>query len=271
MIRTLTVAVAALFLAPLACAQEAVIRYLANEGVMFSDGSTSVLFDPLYNSGFDRYQMVPDDVRAAIFAGEAPFDTVSAVFVSHHHGDHFSAEDILRLMRARDTVTLYAPMQAVSAVRDIASPDDQSVLDRMVGLDLDYGDVPVTIDADGITIEAVHVPHSGWPTARTDVQNIAFRVTLGDGSTVLHMGDADARVVHYEADAVYWEERTVDVALPPYWYFLSDDGIEVLEDRMNVIKAIGIHVPDEYSNPANLPEELLIYELFTAPGEGRRF
>ena len=271
MIRKFAASCALLLAVQLSWAQDAVIRYLANEGVMFSVGETAVLFDPLYSNGFGRYQMVPDDMRAAIFAGESPFDTVSAVFVSHHHGDHFSAEDMLRLLRARDAITLYAPMQAVSAVRALAGADDQSALDRMVGLDLEYGDSPVTIEADGIRIEAVHVPHAGWPTARTDVQNIAFRVTIGDGNTVLHMGDADARTVHFESDADYWEERSVDVALPPYWYFLSDDGIEVLEDRMDVIQAIGIHVPAEFANPANVPEELLMYELFTDPGEGRRF
>ena len=85
------------------------------------------------------------------------------------------------------------------------------------------------------------------------------------------MGDADARVVHFESDSDYWEERTVDLAMPPYWYFLSDDGLEVLEDRMDVINAIGIHVPAEYENPANIPEDLLPHELFTTPGEGRRF
>ena len=260
-----------LMFASTAFAQNAVVQYLANEGVMFSDGETSVLFDPLYNNSYDRYQLVPEHVRAAIFAGEAPYDNVSAVFISHHHGDHFSAGDMLRLLRNRVEITLYAPAQAVAAVRQIAGNDDQPLLDRMVGLDLDYGDSPVTIQADGINIEAAHVPHAGWPTARTDVQNIVFRVTLGDNHTVLHMGDADARVVHFESDYDYWEERAVDIALPPYWYFLSDDGIEILEDRMNVTKAIGIHVPAEFANPGNIPEELLLHELFTTPGEGRRF
>ena len=64
--------VALLTLTAAANAQDAVIRYLANEGVMFQSGETTVLFDPLYNESFDRYQVVPDDVRAAIFAGDTP-------------------------------------------------------------------------------------------------------------------------------------------------------------------------------------------------------
>jgi len=247
------------------------IQYLANEGVMVTHESTKILIDPLYRNGFNNYQMVPDEVREAIFAGDAPYDDVDAVFISHHHGDHFSAEDVLKLLRSRASARLYAPAQAVAAIRQIAGPDDESVFDRVVGLDLDYGDSPVKIEADNLTVEAVHIPHTGWPTARTDVQNIAFRITLDDNSTVLHLGDADPRIVHFAADEDYWEERVIDLALPPYWFFGSNDGSEILEDRIGVRHSIGVHVPADFSDTDNIPAELLGYELFTRPGEGRRF
>jgi L-ascorbate metabolism protein UlaG (beta-lactamase superfamily) len=247
------------------------IQYLANEGVMVTHEDTKVLFDPLFNNGFGQYQMVPTAMRAAILAGDPPYDDVDAVFVSHHHGDHFSAEDVLRLLRAQTDTKLYAPLQAVTAIRQIASADDGQTLERLVGLDLDYGDSPVSIAAENLVVDAVHIPHSGWPAARTDVQNIAFRITLDNASTVLHLGDADPRTVHFDPDPEYWEERTVDLALPPYWWFMTPAGVELLENRIDVRKSIGIHVPDEFSDAANVPAELLGYELFTNPGEGRRF
>ena len=120
-------------------------------------------------------------------------------------------------------------------------------------------------------IEVAYIPHAGWPTRRTDVQNLAFRVTLDETSTVLHMGDADPRLVHFQADQDYWEERVVDLALPPYWFFSSDDGVEILDNRLTVINSIGIHVPAEFSNASNIPGELATNDLFTHPGEGRRF
>lgn len=260
-----------LLLAPSALAQHASVQYLANEALLVENGDDKVLFDPLFDNGFGTYQMVPASVRAAIFAGDAPFDGVDAVFVSHYHGDHFSAGDMLRLLRERPDVRVYAPAQAVVAIRELASDEDQPLFDRVTGLDLDYGDSPVSIDAGGILVDAAHIPHSGWPTARTDVQNIAFRITLGGDATVLHLGDADPRIVHFAAEEEFWEERAIDLAFPPYWFFGSEDGIEILEDRLDITNSIGIHVPEEYSNLANMPEELLRYELFTRPGEGRRF
>ena len=215
--------------------------------------------------------MVPDDVRDAIFAGKGEFAGVDAVFVSHHHGDHFSAVDMLRLLRSQTNTKLYAPVQAVAAMREISTPDDESSFDRITGLDLEYGDLPVQIETANLLIEAAYIPHSGWPTARTEIQNISFRITLADNSTVLHMGDADARIVHFEADEEYWKERTIDLALPPYWFFSSDDGVEILEARMDVRYTIGVPAPAELSNRASIPDEYTGTELFTQPGEGRRF
>jgi len=238
---------------------------------MITHQDTKILIDPLYQNSYNTYQLVPDEMREAIFAGDAPFGGIDAVFVSHHHGDHFSAEDMLRLLRTQTSARLYAPAQAVAGLRQIAEAGDEAIFDRVVGLDLDYGDAPVSIDADELTIEAVHIPHAGWPDARTDIQNLAFRVTLDDNSTVLHLGDADPRVVHFAADEDYWHARVIDLALPPYWFFGSDSGLEILNEHIDVRKAIGIHIPAAFSDPENIPAEIRNYELFTRPGEERNF
>ena len=263
-----------LFVVSAAAAEQetSTVRYLANEGVMIAHGDTKILFDPLFENSDVRYQRVPPSMRDAIFAGIAPYDGVDAVFISHFHGDHFSARDVLRLLQEREEIRLYAPAQAVTEMRKLASSDIQAVFDRVTIFDLEYGDAPVFVRTDGLLIEAVHVPHSGWPTARTDIQNIAFRITLENTSTVLHLGDADARLVHFEQDENFWDERRVDLAFPPYWFFRSADGREILEDWVRASHSIGIHVPAEFGEDAStIPSELLGEDLFTQPGEGRRF
>ncbi len=263
-----------LFVVSAAAAEQetSTVRYLANEGVMIAHGDTKILFDPLFENSYVRYQRVPPSMRDAIFAGTAPYDGVDAVFISHFHGDHFSARDVLRLLQEREEIRLYAPAQAVTEMRKLASSDIESVFDRVTIFDLEYGDAPMFVRTDGLLIEAVHVPHSGWPTARTDVQNIAFRITLEDTSTVLHLGDADARLVHFEQDEIFWDERHVDLAFPPYWFFRSADGPEILEDWIRASHSIGIHVPAEFGEDAStIPSDLRGEDLFTQPGEGRRF
>ena len=246
--------------------------YIANEGVLVSHDETKVLFDPLASESFGQYEIIPASMKADLFAGEPPFDGVDAIFISHYHGDHFSPADVLRLLRQQPDIRLYAPMQAIAGLRDVADESDQPVIDRVIGVDLEYGDAPMTITADGLLIEAVRIPHSGWPTRRTDVQNIAFRVTLDDTTTVLHLGDADTRDVHFVQDQDYWEERRTHMAFPPYWYFLSDNGRAVLEDRIGADHAVGIHVPKDVPDDSMQRDpELRDVDLFTRPGEGRRF
>lgn len=253
-------------------AQETTVQYLGNEGVMIAHGETRILFDPLFDNVFGQYQAVPQAMRDAILAGDAPYGEVDAVFVSHFHPDHFSATGLLQLLRQRRAIALYAPAQAVAAMRQHASADEASLFERVTALDLEYGDAPVFARKGGLLIEALHVPHSGWPTARTDVQNIAYRVTLEETSTVVHLGDADAREVHFEKEQQFWEERQVDLALPPYWFLLSDNGREILVDRIYARHSIGIHVPQEFADdPSAIPEEMQGDDLFTRPGEGRRF
>ena len=212
----------------------------------------------------------PKPMEEALFAGAAPFDGIDAVFVSHYHEDHFSPVDMLRLLIAQPGIRLYAPAQAVAVLRSIAGDQDEAVLERVTAVDLAYKQTPVTLEMEGLLIEAVRIPHSGWPTSRLDVENISWRVTLDENTTVLHMGDADPNDVHFARDAAYWEKNHVHMAFPPYWFFNSTFGPEVLNNRIKADKNVGIHVPMKIpTNPALRPAGLRDVDLFTRPGESR--
>ncbi len=246
----------------------ATAHYLANEGVMVVHGDTKVVFDPLFNNDYGRYQLLPENMKQALYSGEAPYNDIDAVFVSHSHQDHFSPLDMLKLMRLRQGIVLYAPAQAVDELK--ASAPDDAIFKRVTGLQLAYGDKPVVYKTNDLIIEAVYIPHSGWPERMLDVQNIAFRITLQNSTTVLHLGDADTKDAHYEGDAEYWNEREIDMAFPPYWYFSSKNGQHVLENRLRPGHAVGIHVPT--AMPAKVqdrPEDFRDRDLFTTPGEIR--
>ena len=126
------------------------------------------------------------------------------------------------------------------------------------------------MEMEGLQIEAVRIPHSGWPRGRKNVENIVFRVTLNDDITVLHLGDADPNDVHFSRDAEHWAKRHLHLALPPYWFFNSTDGPAVLKDRLKPNHSIGIHVPDRMPDePSERPLEFQGFDLFTEPGESR--
>lgn len=251
-------------------AADSVAHYLANEALMVVHGDTKVMFDPIYKNSYNNYMLVPEEMETALFAGSPPYDGIDAIFISHYHGDHFTPEDVLRFLQARDEVEMYAPSQAVIALRAIASDSDQALFSRVHSVDLEYKDAPISLEVDNLKIDAVRIPHSGWPTGRLDVANIVWRVTLDDETTVVHLGDADANDVHFALNPEFWSTRQPDMAFPPYWFFASPQGLDVLNNRIEAAENVGIHVPAAMSNDANLrPPELRNVDLFTVPGETR--
>lgn len=255
---------------PYTSATAATVQYMANEGLMVVQGETKVVFDPLFRNSYGQYQLLPREMEDALFAGTAPFDGIDAIFVSHYHGDHFSPADVLRLLKEQPGIQLYAPAQAVTGLRSVAGTQDEMIFDRVTAVELAYGDAPVMLEMEGLIIEAVRIPHSGWPTGRLDVENISWRVTLNETTTVLHMGDADPNDVHFARDAGYWERRHTHMAFPPYWFFSSTYGPGILSNRIKPDHSVGVHVPVSISRTPSLrPRALRGYDLFTEPGEKR--
>ena len=236
--------------------------YLGNEGIMVSDGHTTILFDPLYPNGFGTYQMVPEDMRQALLAGDAPYDAVDAIFISHMHPDHFSVDEVILYLETHEDVHLYAPSQAVDWMRE--ETENAAIFDRVVAVPLERLDAPITYELGDLQIDVVRIPHAGWP-GRADVSNLVWRVTLSDGVTVMHLGDADPNDEHYTPHTDHWQKTLTDTAYPPYWFFTSGDGPKILESRLNTVGATGIHVPIQ------VPADLFVTgaDFFHEPGETR--
>jgi L-ascorbate metabolism protein UlaG (beta-lactamase superfamily) len=245
-----------------------VAKHLANAGVLISHGETKIVFDPLFDQDYGIYELVPKDIERALFAAEPPFDGLDAVFVSHHHGDHFSPERMLQLLIAQPDLQLFGPPQAIDSMP--VDPKDMALRRRLhtVSMGMDESFTQLVGD---IEVSAVRIPHSGWPTRYADIENIAFRVSLDNAATVLHMGDSHTDPVFFDKQAAYWSERVLHLALPPYWFFQSNGGRKILDEHIRAAEVIGVHVPSRMpDSPAQYPEELRGRTLFSVPGEEKR-
>jgi len=246
------------------------VTYLANEGILVSQGETKILFDPLFDESFGEYRLVPEPMLAALHAGEPPWDGVDVIFVSHHHADHFSPQGVLEFLRVHGDVHLYAPAQAVAALRTAAGDAYDALADRLHGVVPERGGSPQRMAMPGLLVEAISIPHAGWPDRAADVEHIAWRVTLNERTTVLHLGDADAKEEHFAARQADWDERVLHAAFPPFWFLLSEQGRRVLDERLRPLEVIGVHVPVTVPpDPAEREGALAGVELFTEPGETR--
>lgn len=245
-------------------------HYLANAGVMVAKGETRLLFDPFFRNDYGVYQLVPADIEAAIMAGMPPYDGVDAVFVSHYHDDHFDPALVVAYLLKWPGVQLYAPQQAVDVMLQAVEMPGRDVLDRIHGLELFAGGETIEIHADEIEIEAVAIAHAGWPSRNTDIDNVAYRVTLDASTSVVHLGDADKNREHYEPHRDFWHARTARLAFAPVWLLLTEPGRQVLDEYVRAQQVIGVHVYDQVPrDPADRPEEFDGLDIFVTPGEFR--
>lgn len=242
------------------------VRYLANEGIMIQSGTYKILFDPFFHNDYGQYQLVPKDILNAIMSNTSPYDNIDAIFISHAHEDHFTAKDMLRYLLKYPKTKLIAPSQAIDEIKKLEQyPQISNILSRIHPIQLAYGDPSHTIELDNMIIDAVRIPHAGWP-GRANISNIVFRVTLPDGQsskTFIHMGDADPKDEHFLPYKSLWSERSTDLAFPPYWFMYSIQGNYILDYRLNAHSSIGVHVP------INVPQKLKDSgkAFFDTPGE----
>ena len=245
-------------------------QYLGNEAVLITTKQHKLLFDPFFHKTFGIYQAVPESIRQAMMDGKSPYDDIDFIFISHAHDDHFSAQDVLNYLTQHNKVTLFAPRQAVEQLTKLKP--NKNIAQRLYSISL----LPETIawhkTIDNTLIEAVRIPHAGWP-ARADVENLVFRVSDNTNDmksdkntvTVMHMGDADPNPKHFLTHKNHWQKRKTHTAFPPYWFMLSKGGRHILKNIINSEDNIGIHVPVEV--PQNLKQSG--YDYFSKPGEER--
>lgn len=244
-------------------------HYIANEGVMVQSGDRKILFDPIFDNGFGTFPMVEADVREKLMNGEAPFDGVDAVFVSHAHGDHFAANDMVQYMLSNPNVRLIAPPQALEQMRGV-DDWDQRLTDRVMAQPIALNtsmdhifDLGVANDAFTVGVTRLRVPHIGGDMHEA-VENIIYRVTLAPDATVMHLGDADADTAMFENQSALFQSVRTDMAFVPFW-FIASPGDELTRDLLNAAHTVGIHVA------IDVPEDLAVSgaDYFSIPGESR--
>ena len=242
--------------------------YVGNEGVLVSRGKTKVIFDAFYADSYGQYTLVPDSIRAALLADTPPYDGIDAVFVSHVHGDHFSAAPAVEFMRKHKKVPMYASQQTYDAIVEETGEADP-VLSRVIVANVTPDDSAKHFVLGDLEIEVVSIPHAGG-SSRASIQNLSWRVTLDDATTVTHFGDAGPVEADFAKHAAHFAERRSAAAFPPYWFLGDETGKTIIARYFNADQVIGIHVPASATGHGDEARKQLGGDVFTDPGESRQ-
>ena len=233
---------------------------ILNAGVMAQIGgadgaSVKFLFDPLYDDHFGSLQQLPPELIEAIVSGAPPYDGVNAVFVSHAHGDHFSATHLTRMLASQPQVQLVAPGQAIDRMREDANWQ-AGFEGRVTAITLENGETAQGTVISGAYVEAFRSPHAGWPDRHAATHNITFRVSAagagegsgeGDGggasARIMHLGDADPAAEHFAALSEFLSAKRTGLAAVPFWFYGEDGLSAIIDETLNAQSAVAVHVP----------------------------
>jgi L-ascorbate metabolism protein UlaG (beta-lactamase superfamily) len=211
------------------------LTYVANMGVMVGAGDTKVLVDALFDEPNPDYRAPAPEVLDKIMKGEAPFDGIDLVLITHNHPDHLDAGLAVRYLEARPEPVLLAPSDAVEAMRQV-SADWPRIGPRVVSLDLKVGDKAMK-ELKGIPVTACRTLHSG---DREAPMNLMFVFEVG-GHRVWHEGDTNGKPEVFQAFGL--DKTPLDLAVVHYWFPLEPNCALFLQE---VLKADHIalgHLP----------------------------
>ena len=239
-------------------------HYLSNAGVLVSVGDSKVLFDAFYSDSYGRFALLSEETYAALLNNQPPYDQIDALFISHAHGDHFSLEPTLAFLKANAQVQVYTSSQVI----DQLTKADAGLASRLHAFELKSGEVSARVKLGALEIDAARLPHVGGERTAT-IENLAFRVTLNNQVTVMHLGDADPVIQVFAPLQSHWDAKVLDVSFPPYWFLSGADGKQILDEHLNSKSVIGVHVPTEAMSDAQSWRSEHAGDLFIFPGETR--
>ena len=220
--------------APAALPDGLQLRYIANAGLLLEIENRRVLIDAPIRDGIPPYATSPPTERRALEQAAPPYDRIDAILITHWHEDHFSAEAVAaHLAHNRSAVAISSP-EVLDRIRAVA-PDLPPGRLRAV---LPAPGRAETVQVRDLPIRVLRIRHSS--SRRVPDQHVAF--LLGRTTTVLHTGDADTGADDF---GVLRDLPAVDLALLPYWYFLSDASRLLVRTAIAPRRIVAIHIPPE--------------------------
>lgn|GEM_PF-3192779 len=206
------------------------VTYIANDGYMFEAGTQKVVVDCMfYMEGSGHWHSPDKSVYEKMIKGEKPFDNITAIIVTHNHGDHYSSDIVAKYLASFNT-TLIAPPQVVASLKQsrFFASGKSTILtapaDFYQSGEFEVGQLKIT------TLTLHHVGNN------RGTQNMVAAIDFG-GLTILHAGDANL-------DDLYTAKFPPnDIVMLSYWQGFEIDVMEKINKNIKAKHVIFKHAP----------------------------
>jgi L-ascorbate metabolism protein UlaG (beta-lactamase superfamily) len=90
---------------------------------------------------------VPLETQQAIFSSTPPFDDFTAIVISHAHGEHFDAKNVLKYLQKNPNTRLIAPQQAVAELSALVGA--KNIMPQVISVTLTFNQTPKNLAVAG--------------------------------------------------------------------------------------------------------------------------
>jgi L-ascorbate metabolism protein UlaG (beta-lactamase superfamily) len=212
------------------------VTFLANAGFFLESGRYSVLIDAFLREPTDLFAGLPDAVYKQLVNAQAPFDELTIVLVSHDHPDHAQMRGLEKYLGKNRLAQLMTSPPVIRSLQ--AHARDFEALHRRITPIPTSRNSGNKIVQEEMSIEFLPLEHRGKPGE--EVLNLGHLIEIG-GVRVLHVGDAQPTVENFGAYDL--DQRRIDVAIVPYWFFNQAKGVQVLNEEIRARTVVACHVP----------------------------
>ena len=242
------------------------VVFLANEGFLLRSGSTAVLIDAFVTKPYSIYGAMPPDTYQQLMAGGFPYQNVKLALASHVHRDHFQPEAAGAFLQHHPNVRFVSSRQIRDTLQTHFPEYDD--IERQVQVLWPAPGEEEHLETGELKIDFLRLRHTN--PRNYSIENLGHIIHMGN-KIFLHIGDAEMLAKHYQEYNL--SSRSLDIAFIPFWFFLSEEGRNIVENHINAAHYVAMHIPpDEYDEIiSNLNQHFPSAIVFEEAGYLKRF
>jgi ankyrin repeat protein/L-ascorbate metabolism protein UlaG (beta-lactamase superfamily) len=247
--------------------EEAVIRYIGNDGFSIEAGSKTVLVDGLVRNTWG-YSNTPERALILMKARQSPFERLDLVLFSHAHLDHFESHLALEVLASQPEAVLAGDSLVSEELRK-AGPDAVKTLgSRVMTIDVKIGERK-SLAANGIPLTVLGVNHSD---REPPYKTLGYIMDLGK-FRIYHQGDIYPDANMALLSSIPWESLKIDIAFFDPFFLQNEAARRIVTERIRPSAVILMHMRED-EGERYLTELRPVVPQVLLPGrvmEGRRF
>ena len=242
------------------------VVFLANEGFLLRSGSTAVLIDAFVTKPYSIYEAVPPDIYQQLIAGNVPYQDVKLALASHVHRDHFQPDAAGVFLQHHPDVRFVSSRQVKDTLQTHFS--EYGKIARQVQVLWPAPGEEEYLEIGDLQVDFLRLRHTN--PRNYGIENLGHVIHIGN-KTFLHIGDAEMLAKHYQEYGL--DSRNLDVAFIPFWFFLSEEGRNIVEKHINATHYVAMHIPPgEYDEIlSNLRQHFPKVIVFEKAGHWKKF